>query len=107
MSYSFKNEKNSRINKNFKYKGIKYHHKQLQQDKSLYLENANKLSIRCAKRLCDITGLPAKYKCPRTGLYYHDLLVYDFIRNMKMETVKNYINLRFFGKNIYSFQKDF
>lgn len=106
-NYSFKNEKNSRINKNFKYKGMKNYQKQLKKDNAMYLENANKISVRKIRHLCDITGLPAFYKCPRTGLYYHNSLVYDLIREMKMENVKNFTDLRSFGKNVYSFQKDF
>lgn len=107
MVFSFKHKHNTRINANIKYKGLKYYYKHLKEADSLYLENAEKISIRKPVHLCDITSLPAKYKCPRTGLYYHDLYVYDFIRDMKMEHVKSYIELRCFGKNLYSFQKDY
>lgn len=105
--YVFKNESKSRINKNIKYKGIKYNYKLLQAANSKYIENANKMSVKPEIRLCDITSLPANYKCPRTGLNYHSLEVYEHIKDMKIEFAQSYIALRNFGKIIYSFQKDY
>lgn len=105
--YVFKNENKSRINKNIKYRGVKYNYKSLQADNSKYIENANKMSIKPDVRLCDITGLPGNYKCPRTGLYYYNLDVYEQIKDLKIEVAQSYIALRNIGKNIYSFQKDY
>lgn len=105
--YTFKNEEMSRINKNIKYKGVKYNFKLLQAENAKYVENANKMSIKPEYKLCDITGLPGDYKCPRTGLYYYDLDVYEQIKDMKIEVAHSYIAMRNIGKNIYSFQKDY
>ncbi|KAM0678193.1 hypothetical protein BDAP_001207 [Binucleata daphniae] len=103
----YKNEKNTKINQNIKYKGLKYNYKQLMKENSEYVENANKISVRPNKKICDITGLVANYICPRTGLYYYDLSVYEYIRDLKIETAQNYIALRNFARNLYSFQKDY
>ncbi|KAI5172718.1 INO80 complex subunit C [Nematocida sp. LUAm3] len=37
-------------------------------------------------QLCDLTGLRAKYVCPRTNLRYHSAEVYERIRNMPTDT---------------------
>lgn len=105
--YIFKDESKSRINKNIKYKGIKYNFKALQAENSKYIENANKMSIKPNINLCDITGLPCNYKCPRTGIYYYNLDVYEQIKDVKIEAAQNYVNMRNIGKCIYSFQKDY
>lgn len=38
--------------------------------------------------MCPITGLPARYKCPRTGIPYANIAAYRVIQHI-METGKN------------------
>lgn len=51
-------------------------------------------SIRPSHRFCDITGLPTKYKDPRTGLFYYNAEVYRFIQSLPVHVVQQYLALR-------------
>ena len=51
-------------------------------------------SLRPQARYCDITGLPANYLDPQTGLRYHSSAAYQYIRTLTPEAVQRILQLR-------------
>ena len=51
-------------------------------------------SLKPKKKYCDITGRPAKYTDPQTGLNYCNAEVYQFIRRLTTTQVQDYLELR-------------
>ncbi|KAF8557224.1 hypothetical protein OG21DRAFT_1596059 [Imleria badia] len=51
-------------------------------------------SLLPPRHYCDITGLDAPYRDPRTGLRYHDKSVYDLIKNLTPGVAKDYLSAR-------------
>ncbi|KAH9386984.1 INO80 complex subunit C [Nematocida major] len=66
----------------------------------LYTALFNKVSIQPQLQLCDITGLPAKYVCPRTGLRYSSCKVYARLREVTTEVAQSMGSLRQVGKEL-------
>lgn len=48
-------------------------------------------SLKPKKKYCDVTGLPAKYTDPKTGLYYHNAEIYRFIKALNTSQVQEYL----------------
>lgn len=51
-------------------------------------------SLRPKKKYCDITGLPARYTDPKTGLYYFNAEVYQVVKGLSTTQVQEYLGLR-------------
>ena len=51
-------------------------------------------SFKPKKKYCDITGLPAKYKDPKTGLYYYNAEVYAVVKGLGTGQVQEYLAAR-------------
>ena len=51
-------------------------------------------SLKPKKKYCDITGLPAKYKDPKTGLYYFNAEVYAVVKGLGTGQVQEYLATR-------------
>ena len=51
-------------------------------------------SLKPKKKYCDITGLPAKYKDPKTGLYYYNAEVYAVVKSLTTGQVQEYLAAR-------------
>lgn len=51
-------------------------------------------SLKPKKKYCDITGLPAKYKDPKTGLYYYNAEVYGVVKGLTTGQVQEYLGAR-------------
>lgn len=51
-------------------------------------------SLKPKKKYCDITGLPARYKDPKTGLYYYNAEVYAVVRGLATYQVQEYLGAR-------------
>lgn len=51
-------------------------------------------SLKPKKKYCDITGLPAKYKDPKSGLYYHNGEIYQLVKALSTTQVQEYLALR-------------
>lgn len=51
-------------------------------------------SLQPQGKYCDITGLPAKYTDPRTGLRYHDAEIYAIAKSMSVDAAQAYLQLR-------------
>ncbi|XP_046846236.1 INO80 complex subunit C-like [Xenia sp. Carnegie-2017] len=51
-------------------------------------------SFKPAKKYCDITGLQAKYKDPQTRMLYSTSEEFSTIRNLTMDIIGGYLNLR-------------
>ena len=51
-------------------------------------------SLKPKKKYCDITGLPAKYKDPKTGLYYYNSEIYAVVKGLTTGQVQEYLTNR-------------
>lgn len=51
-------------------------------------------SLRPKKKYCDITGLPAKYTDPKTGLQYYNAEIYRVIKGLNTAQVQEYLAAR-------------
>ena len=51
-------------------------------------------SLKPKKKYCDITGLPAKYKDPKTGLYYFNAEIYAVLKGLTTGQVQEYLSAR-------------
>jgi INO80 complex subunit C len=51
-------------------------------------------SLKPKKKYCDITGLPAKYKDPKTGLYYYNAEIYTVVKGLTTGQVQEYLAAR-------------
>ena len=51
-------------------------------------------SLKPKKKYCDVTGLPAKYTDPKTGLYYYNAEVYNVIKGLTTGQVQEYLAAR-------------
>ncbi|CAK3826993.1 Chromatin-remodeling complex subunit IES6 [Lecanosticta acicola] len=51
-------------------------------------------SLKPKKKYCDITGLPAKYKDPKSGLYYYNAEIYVVVKNLSTTQVQEYLATR-------------
>mmetsp|Transcript_9713 Transcript_9713/g.18524 ORF Transcript_9713/g.18524 Transcript_9713/m.18524 type:complete len:141 (-) Transcript_9713:112-534(-) len=104
ISYSFKKpnwQNNSgkrfgsgRIWKNAKQIISGENYKQLPMNVPTYANIQNGLSLAPPKKYCDITGLPAKYTCPRTKLFYRSAKQFQQIQDLPKHTVEAYLGLR-------------
>ncbi|RVD91280.1 hypothetical protein TUBRATIS_22720 [Tubulinosema ratisbonensis] len=101
----FKNLQKS--HKNNKFKTLKQLQKTMETEELKYMSIFTNKSARPPKKLCDITGLPAKYTCPRTGLYFFDTACYDLICESRMENNDKIKSLRFFGADLNPFKKKY
>jgi len=60
----------------------------------LYTSIAAAPSLKPKKKYCDITGLPAKYRDPKTGLYYYNAEVYAVVKGLSTTQVQEYLAAR-------------
>ncbi|THW95331.1 hypothetical protein D6C90_00823 [Aureobasidium pullulans] len=51
-------------------------------------------SFKPKQKYCDITGLPAPYSDPKTGLRYHNTEVYSVIKTLSTTQVQDYLAAR-------------
>jgi len=51
-------------------------------------------SLKPKKKYCDITGLPAKYTDPKSGLYYYNAEVYQVVKGLSTTQVQEYLAAR-------------
>ena len=51
-------------------------------------------SLKPKKKYCDITGLPAKYRDPKTGLYYFNAEIYGVVKTLTTGQVQEYLAAR-------------
>lgn len=101
----FKNTQKS--HRNMKFKTLKQLQKTIESEELKYMSIFNNKSTKPQKKLCDITSLPAKYTCPRTGLFFYDSACYDLICETKMENADKIKSLRFFGVDLNPFKKKY
>lgn len=58
------------------------------------IESAPSLHPAHTKHYCDITGLPSRYKDPKTRLRYHDKEVFGVVRTLPQGVAENYLAAR-------------
>ena len=51
-------------------------------------------SLKPKRRYCDVTGLPARYQDPKTGLRYHNKEVYGVLKTLSTAQVQEYLAAR-------------
>ncbi|EJW02832.1 hypothetical protein EDEG_02773 [Edhazardia aedis USNM 41457] len=94
MKKNKKNDANLENNRNSNRRVLKYNLKQINTENNEHVENAINVDFQSYKAFCDITGLPAHYKCSKTGILCHDLAVFEFVKEMKIEDAKRYVKMR-------------
>ena len=103
----FKNREKSAANKNIKFKTLKQLLRTISTSEPKYFSTYNMVSLRRKKKLCDLTGLPANYTCPRTGLHFYDLSVYDEISEMRHEAIDRIKSIRNYGAELNVFKNKY
>ena len=78
--------------------------KQLSQNYHPYL-NLPRISLRPRKHLCDFTGLPTVYTCPRTQLRFFDVSVYKYMISLPSEICEKYYANKMYGNNAYNLNR--
>ena len=58
------------------------------------IESAPSLHPASRRHYCDITGLPAPYKDPKTRLRYHNGEVFGLVRTLGTQTAEGYLEAR-------------
>ncbi|EEP77953.1 conserved hypothetical protein [Uncinocarpus reesii 1704] len=58
------------------------------------IESAPSLHSAQQKHYCDITGLPAPYRDPKTRLRYHDREVFGVVRSLGQGVAESYLEAR-------------
>lgn len=51
-------------------------------------------SLKPKRKYCDITGLPARYKDPKSGLFYYNAEVYAVVKSLSTGQVQEYLAAR-------------
>lgn len=51
-------------------------------------------SLKPKKKYCDITGLPARYKDPKTGLHYYNAEIYAVVKGLATYQIQEYLAAR-------------
>ncbi|KAI5161568.1 INO80 complex subunit C [Nematocida ausubeli] len=88
-----------------KNKTLKQLQARIASESPLYTALFNRVSVKPQLQLCDITGLPAKYVCPKTGLQYNSCKVYKKIREMPTEAAQTLGSVRQLGKELSTLTK--
>ncbi|CAD25328.1 hypothetical protein [Encephalitozoon cuniculi GB-M1] len=98
-------KKSTYIGKNMKFKTLKQLLPRLIEKDHRYLQISSRVSVKPRMKLCDLTGLPAPYTCPNTGLFYYDSSVYKRICELPSDRVQKLFQLREFGKTLSPFRR--
>ncbi|EIJ89550.1 INO80 complex subunit C [Nematocida parisii] len=88
-----------------KNKTLKQLHARISSESPLYIALFNRVSVKPQLQLCDITGLHAKYVCPKTGLQYSSCQVYERLREMPTENAQILGSIRQMGKELSTLTK--
>lgn len=64
-----------------------------------------RISVKPRKKLCDFTGMPAPYTCPRTSLRYCNLSVYKYLRSLSSEHNEKYYEIKTYGATMLNNRK--
>ncbi|KAI5148615.1 INO80 complex subunit C [Enteropsectra breve] len=99
-----KYKSSTRIGQNIKPKTLKQMYKTLIKQEHPYLA-LPRIPILPSKRLCDFTGLPAQYTCPRTKLRFYDLSIYKYLRELGSEHSEKYYKMRYYGETLLAYKK--
>jgi len=94
----------TRLNLQVKYKSLKQMYKALSTSYHPYL-TLTRISVKPRKKLCDFTGLPTHYMCPRTFLRYYDLSVYKYMISLPSEISENFYDNKMYGMNMLNNKK--
>jgi YL1 nuclear protein C-terminal domain len=100
-----KNKKHSHIGGKQKYKTLRQAYSQLLVESPQFVSLFTRVGVEPQISLCDLTGLQARYVCPRTHLLYHGPEVYTKIRDMSMDTALAHAKIRALGKEFDPFSR--
>lgn len=82
-----------------KSRSLKQMHKAMVAQQHPYL-TLPRISVRPRRKLCDLTGLPAPYTCPRTLLRFFNLSVFKYLRSLSSEHSEKYYAIKTYGKTM-------
>ncbi|KAH9411558.1 hypothetical protein HK407_04g06620 [Ordospora pajunii] len=98
-------KRSSYIGRELRFKSVKQMCVEYTKMNSRYIQISSRISTKATMKLCDITGLPALYRCPYTRLAYYDSSVYKRICELSSENVQRLFKLKEFGKTLVPFKK--
>lgn len=96
----FKNPKfSSHIGSKKKWKNLKNIMSQIESesvpvDQPTFANIESPPSLFPKRKYCDLTGLESKYTCPKTGLRYHSVGIYEHLRHLGPSQVQQLLSLR-------------
>lgn len=88
----------------FKNKTLRGLYKSMHREQHPYL-GIMRISVKPPRKLCDITGLPAPYTCPRTSLRFFNLSVYKYLRSLSSEQHDMFYQIKTYGSTLQSLMK--
>ncbi len=94
----------TRQNLSNKSKSFKHLYKQLVMQDHPYLALL-RISVKPPMKICDFTGLPAQYRCPKTSLRFHNLSVFKYLRSLTSEHIEKYYEIKTYGSRIFNNNK--
>lgn len=94
----------TRLDTQTKFKSLKQMYKSLRSTYHPYLA-LTRISVRPRKKLCDFTGLPTVYTCPKTFLRFYDLSVYKYMVSLPSEISESFYENKMYGSSILSYKK--
>ncbi|KAI5170477.1 INO80 complex subunit C [Pancytospora epiphaga] len=87
-----------------KYKSLKHIQKNPSFQNHPYF-GLSRISVKPLRKLCDFTGLPTHYTCPRTSLRYYNVSVYKYLESLNPEHVESYYRIKTYSKSILNMRK--
>lgn len=104
MGASEKYKTSSRIDQSSKNKTLKQMYKALSAEYHPYL-TLSRISVRPHKKLCDLTGLPGIYTCPRTLLRYYNISAYKYLQELTSERSEKFFEIRNYASKLFNIRK--
>ena len=95
----------TRLDSITKNKSLKQLHKSLSAQEHPYVSLV-RISTKPPRKLCDLTGLPGPYTCPRTQLRYHNLSVFKYLQELSSEHIEKFFEIKNYASKIYNFRKN-
>lgn len=104
MDFASKFKLSTRLDTPTKNKGMKQLYKTLCAQYHPYL-TLSRISVKPPKKLCDLTGLPGPYTCPRTSLRFHNLSVYKYLQEIGAEKSEKFFETKNYASNLFNYKK--
>lgn len=99
MTKLLKYKLSTKLDSQTKFKSLKQMYKSLCNIYHPYLA-LTRISIKPRRKLCDFTGLPTVYTCPKTFLRFYDLSVYKYMISLPSEISEGFYENKMYGSRL-------